>query len=142
MFNMVTIFILLLLFQIKHFVADYPLQTEYMLGKFKDRGWILPLLSHAGVHSFFTFMIASIFVTAWVALLLASFDLIVHFGMDRIKTSSRWLGKYKSLTATEYITANPTQKRHNRYFWWALGFDQAVHHLTHYAIIASIILLT
>lgn len=43
---MKTLFILLILFQIKHFVADYLLQGEYMLGKFKP-GWsfLKPLLS-------------------------------------------------------------------------------------------------
>jgi len=25
--------------------------------------------------------------------------------------------------------------RSNKYFWWALGLDQSVHHLTHYLII-------
>ena len=30
------IFILLVIFQFKHFIADYLLQNNYMLGKFKD----------------------------------------------------------------------------------------------------------
>lgn len=27
----------------------------------------------------------------------------------------------------------------NTYFWWALGLDQMVHHLTHYVFIAMIV---
>jgi hypothetical protein len=60
-----TIFLLLLLFQFKHFIADYPLQGEYMLGKFKDKGWMLPLFAHVGVHGAFTFII-SMFI--WICL--------------------------------------------------------------------------
>lgn len=33
-----------LLFQAKHFLADYPLQGRYMLGKFADgKEFVLPL---------------------------------------------------------------------------------------------------
>ena len=31
------IFVLLFAFQMKHFLADYPLQNVYMLGKFKEK---------------------------------------------------------------------------------------------------------
>ncbi len=49
--------VLLVVFQLKHFMADYPLQNEYMLGKFKAKGWFAPLALHAGVHSLFTCVI-------------------------------------------------------------------------------------
>ncbi len=160
------VFVLLLVYQLKHFLADYPMQTSYMLGKFKDKGWVLPLAAHAGIHAMFTFGIAeytlmatrehpSLFVVPFV---LAAFDFAVHFTMDRIKAAPKLMGRWKALSATEYFAANITatkvtiqgaenavsnaQKRirNNTWFWYALGFDQMVHHLTHYAVIAYLVL--
>ena len=121
-----------------------------MLGKFKPGwGWILPLAAHAGVHGVATFLIALCFKPKsafWIAL----FDMVVHFTMDRIKASPNLLGRYKALSANEMkniLSYMPTlapqefqakfgdQLKANVYFWWCLGLDQGVHHLTHYAII-------
>lgn len=121
---METLFLLLVLFQIKHFIADYPLQTGYMLGKLQRTNWVLPLLSHASVHSVFTFVISVLFVPVQLALFLAIADLILHFVIDRLKASPDIGGRF-----------NPTQS----YFWWALGLDQMAHHLTHYIFIYIII---
>lgn len=118
--------VLLFIFQIKHFLADYLFQGKYMLGKFKGgTEWILPLLAHASVHAAFTFVISFIFVQKLsTAFCLSVLDLVIHFLMDRIKASPNLLGRFK-----------PDSK----YFWWALGFDQMVHHLTHYFIIIYLI---
>ena len=156
-----TIFILLILFQLKHFIADYPLQGKYMLGKFKGgKDWILPLLCHVAVHGLFTFIIVSLYKPN-DALLLAMLDMSIHFIMDRIKASPDMLGRYKPLTKEEYIHIQTELPRYigftrnndtiktregfyrqlkgNTYFWWALGLDQGVHHLTHYLIIYLIV---
>lgn len=160
------IYLLLVLYQIKHFVCDYPLQGRYMLGKFKGGNeWILPLAAHAGVHGVATFLIALCYKPRsafWIAL----FDMVIHFTMDRIKASPNLLGRFKALSGAEYvklmveladeecgikdgglktpqdfqtyggkILAIKAKFRANVYFWWALGLDQGVHHLTHYAII-------
>ncbi len=112
------IFTLLIAFQIKHFLADYPFQTTYMLEKVRDKAWFFPLLSHAAVHAFFTLVIVCIVdVNLWW---LALVDLVIHFTMDRIKASKKMLNRFPP---------------DNKFFWWALGFDQMVHHLTHYFII-------
>lgn len=133
------VFVLLLAFQAKHFLADYPLQRRWMLGKFKDDwGFLLPLLAHVSVHALGTFLIACWFGVG-KALGLALFDAVVHFAMDRIKASKKYLGRFKSLTAETAPSATPQQWRHNDYFWWSLGLDQMVHHLTHYAIIWYIV---
>lgn len=152
------IFILLLVYQIKHFLADYPLQTPYMLKKFlPNAGFFWPLCAHAGIHAAFTLVIASVFFVyvgfefpIIFILGIAYFDFIIHFVMDRIKASPNMLGRYKPLSANEFpsiivwagCSGNSTESirareklRHNKYFWWALGLDQAVHHLTHYTII-------
>lgn len=153
---MTAIFILLVLYQIKHFVADYPLQTPYMLGKFKSgTEWILPLLAHVGVHGAMTAFIC-LFFKPELAIPLTLFDMTVHFIMDRIKASPALLGRFQALNKDSYISAqrmkagldgldqtNNTilinlgkkQLKSNVYFWWSLGLDQGVHHLTHYAII-------
>jgi len=153
---MMSLFVLLVIYQFKHFIADYPLQGKFMLGKFKGgKDWILPLLAHVGVHALFTATIALI-VRPKIALQLALLDATIHFIMDRIKASPNLLGRYKALSAAEYAEAakiatgvfpikwawmHPdtldieknkaaTRIKHNTYFWWALGLDQLVHHLT------------
>lgn len=145
-------FTLLILFQLKHFLADYPLQFEFMLGKFKDKGWFLPLFWHAFVHSVFTYHIVGIFLivnnspnysyTAFACMLI---DLVAHFVIDRVKASPKMLGRFKALSALEWKSLNvhpsftdkdrSDAKRSNKYFWWSLGADQMAHHLTHYLII-------
>lgn len=119
------IIILLVLFQYKHFVADYPLQNAYMLGKFKLEGWERPLAAHAGVHALFTFVIV-LYFNPLLALPLAIIDFLVHGIVDRLKAHPHIGGRYK-----------PEQPQ----FWWCLGADQMAHHLTHYALIFLIVTL-
>ena len=148
---------LCVVFQFKHFIADYPLQNAYMLGKFKRKGWMLPLLAHSSVHGVFTFAITyGITLNAVLALWLSLFDILVHGCMDRIKASPSLLGRFKALSQGEYRMALEykaidekmgrgvdhlldAQIKGNTYFWWALGFDQLVHHLTDIAIIYFIV---
>ncbi len=123
-----TIVLLFVLFQLKHFVADYPLQTQYMLGKFKDDGWEKPLLAHVGVHAVFTFLITCYF-GVWHAVLFALFDAITHFVMDRFKADKRYLGRFTALSKDTYMSATDEQKRSNWWFWQAHGGDQLFHTL-------------
>jgi hypothetical protein len=159
-----TIFILLVIFQIKHFLADYPLQGKYMLQKFKEKGWALPLAAHAGVHALFTLIIAGVCwkcagLIWWfcpiIAIPYALFDFTVHFTMDRIKASPKMMGRWKALSGGEVkgvqeilssdketlLTKKSAKEllQNNTYFWWALGFVQMVHHLTHYIIILFLV---
>ena len=131
------IFRLLLAFQAKHFLADYPLQRRYMLGKFRDDwGFFLPLLAHASVHGCMTAWICGcVLGFKPIIFLPALFDVVIHATMDRIKAAKRYLGRFKPLTADTAPTATEAQWRSNDFFWWSLGLDQGVHHLTHYAII-------
>lgn len=114
------IFILLVVFQIKHFIADFPLQFPYMLRKF-SAGWdfLLPLTLHSAVHATFTLCICLLTRPAlwWLAIL----DFVVHFTMDRIKSGPRYLGRFSDV--------------HRSAFWITFGVDQMVHHLTHLYII-------
>lgn len=155
------ILLLLFIFQIKHFVADFPLQNKYMLGKFKEKGWILPLTAHSGVHAVFTFIISLCFVGLYVSILLGVMDFVIHFTMDRIKASPKMLGRFKAINEFEYASYQKRIDRSfkegaiydvseaetdlhyrmesNKKFWWSLGLDQMVHHLTHYIIIMFLI---
>ena len=45
---MLKFLLLAVIYQVKHFLADYPLQTPYMLQKFKEQDWETPLAAHAG----------------------------------------------------------------------------------------------
>ena len=157
MSNTQIVLTLCVVFQFKHFIADYPLQGSYMLGKFKRDGWLLPLLAHASVHGLFTFAITyGITLNALLALWLSLFDILVHGAMDRIKASPDLLGRFKALSSAEYTwlkeledidkkLGHPKDRliehqfRNNVLFWWSLGFDQLVHHLTDIAIIYFII---
>lgn len=137
--NMSKLFVLLILYQIKHFIADYPLQGKYMLGKFKP-GWdfLGPLAAHCTVHGLFTYLIA-MFAGYDNALNLSIIDFSAHFIMDRIKASPKYLGRFKPLTAETYVKADKKALRSNVLFWWSLGLDQMVHHLTHYYLIAKMV---
>lgn len=155
---MTAIFILLIVFQLKHWLADYPLQRPWMLGKFKPGlGFVLPLTAHAAVHAAFTWSIASLFLLdrhrpEWLPMVLASIDFVVHFTVDRVKASPNLLGRWKPLTPDQYtamasvLNGKPAgapfpvevakdRMRGNTLFWWALGADQGMHHLTHYFLI-------
>lgn len=122
---MLTVFLLLIAFQLKHFICDYPLQTQYMLGKMKSTGWFKPLAAHSAVHS-----IGTIFIVSWInpilAIVLGVVDFILHFIVDRIKASPTMGGRWK-----------PEQPQ----FWWALGADQMTHHIINYIFIFLIISL-
>lgn len=119
-----TTFILLIIFQVKHFICDFPLQREYMLKK-TTASWafVPPLALHSGVHASFTLMILIWFNPAlWY---FALYDFAIHFVMDRIKSGPKYLGRFND--------------KDRPGFWNALGFDQMVHHLTHYSIVWMII---
>jgi len=132
-----TVFTLLIVFQAKHFLADFVIQLfrKDGMAKFNANGWVWPLTKHAGDHAilsgiitFFTLMYFQIdiqTVMIW-SLICLSIDFVIHFTMDRIKASPSMLGRYKDMN--------------NKPYWMCLGFDQTVHHLTHYAIIAMIII--
>lgn len=130
---MLTTFLLLIVFQLKHFICDYPLQTQYMLSKMKATNWVKPLAAHAGVHAIGTFIVAYYFLNLSYyldnivfATALAIADFVLHFIVDRIKASPTMGGRWK-----------PEQPQ----FWWALGADQMTHHIINYIFIFVIISL-
>jgi len=131
--------LLCLVFETKHLLADFVVQTKYMLGKFNAVGWAGPLAAHCGLHAGMTLVIALWFNPAlwW----LAALDFAIHFAMDWFKASPRMLGRYKYLCPSEHATASAEQKRADKLFWVTLGFDQYIHHLTNFLIVALLITL-
>ena len=107
----------LIVFLFKHLFADFLAQTTWMaLGKEQPRGWVAPLLAHVGVHAAATAVIFAVLAPAYVWM--AAVDFAVHFGIDRTKgLLNRSFGN------------DPTKSG----FWWLLGIDQTLHHLTHLA---------
>jgi len=105
--------------------------------KFNRTGWVWPLAKHAGDHAIFSGIIAVSTlwffgvglqtIVLWTAICFFT-DFAIHFTMDRIKASPNLWGRYKDMNNAPY--------------WMCLGLDQAVHHLTHYALIAMIIIQT
>lgn len=145
---MIEVFVLLTIYQVKHLIADYPLQNKYKLGKFKSSGWVLPLSTHCLVHAGFTMVITYVYVCfgpitesrvnlVWQ---LPVLDFTLHFIMDRIKASPSLLGRFQTLSKDQ-MRAGPSKKalRSNTLFWYSLGLDQMVHHLTHYLIILILV---
>lgn len=127
--------ILAIVYQLKHFLADYVFQTDYMLKKGNlDWSFFAPLFSHTLVHGGMTFLIAWFFLhnLKW-ALILMAFDTFIHFVMDRLKASPRYLGRFQLQPSGS--------SRENHLFWVTFGFDQMIHHLTHLCIIAAMLYL-
>lgn len=136
------IFFVWSLFEVKHYLADFVFQTEYMLRKFRP-GWefVLPLASHCAVHAVFTLGILLYFKPHLWYLCLAEF--VIHFVMDRIKASPKLLGQFDALSKREWKAMQEhadcpgcaNDKVSNKFFWFSLGFDQMIHNLTYLAIV-------
>lgn len=110
---------------VKHYVADFVLQTDWMArGKEQARGWLSPLAAHVGCHTAATLLVALVVAPRlwWLALV----DGAIHFGVDRGKTLVGRLGRW-----------TPAQVQ----FWWLLGFDQMLHGLTDIGLAAAFLSL-
>lgn len=115
---------LVAVFAVKHVVADFVLQTNWIArGKERVDGWTLPLLAHVGLHGAFTLalMLAVKPAMWWLALA----DLGIHAVIDRGKSLvSHWGGWTPG----------------NEKFWWLLGLDQGLHQLTNVGLVAAVTL--
>ncbi len=120
------IFLLLIIFQLKHFLGDYVFQTAWMVkGKsIPGLGFVFPLSVHVFIHASLTLVIVIIVdISLWYLFL---FDFVAHFVLDRLKSGPRYFGRFTDFNKQS--------------FWIPFGFDQMGHHLTHYTIILWIYL--
>lgn len=105
--------------QIKHFICDYPLQTSYQLynkGTYGHPGGII----HSGLHALFTlpiFLVVTPTFALGAAIIVGEF--LIHYHVDWAKSQ---------INKRYHLQAN------QRAFWWSIGADQLIHHLTYIAI--------
>lgn len=126
--------ILLVLFQVKHYIADYPLQFPYMYeNKGKDKGWFIALSNHALVHACFAMLISLLYL------------MITHFDFGVITNIGIMFGiglfDYTTHMFTDRWKATKKEGPADGSFWRNLGKDQMIHHLVGIAIITFLVWL-
>ena len=115
-----SVVLILGLFIIKHFIADYPLQhaRHYTVkGTYGEWGGI----EHALIHGAFTAVILAVFVPLDLVLKMTAVDVIIHYHVDWAKMN---VNRHFNWGATT----------HNE-FWISLGVDQLLHYLTYLGIV-------
>ncbi|MDP2154288.1 MAG: DUF3307 domain-containing protein [Methylotenera sp.] len=115
------IFEALLCLFIKHFICDFPLQAFPWMYKNKGAYGHVGGLVHATIHGAGTFIVLIYWLglSAWI---FALADMVAHYHIDWAKMN---------ISMKFDLKANNSE-----WFWILLGFDQLLHHLTYFAIIA------
>ena len=109
---------------IKHFVCDFPLQACAWMYRNKGTYGHMGGITHAMLHGFGTFTVLYFWlgIDAWV---FAVADTVIHYHIDWAKMN---------------VSVRFNLKADNsEWFWIMLGFDQLLHHLTYFAIVAAAI---
>lgn len=114
----------LLHMQVKHFLADFPLQTPYMLhnkGTYGHPGGFL----HAGLHGVMSIpALWALGAGPGLILALVAVEFVAHYHIDWAKEN-----------AVKRLGYSFT----DRGFWLFIGVDQLAHHMTLLALIAAAI---
>lgn len=116
-----TILFVILGLQTKHFLADFVLQTPYMLqsrSTYGHPGGILHGLVH-GLGSALVFLCVPVTLVWLLALILC--ETVVHYHIDWLK---------------DKISNKMKWAPENRDFWIAHGLDQLLHQATYIAMVA------
>jgi len=110
---------IILMLTIKHFVADFAIQTDWMIA---EKGYYGKIggIAHAAVHGIFTTAVIVVFNPV-VAIPWGFIDFVVHYHIDWAKMK---IGLKYGYT--------PADKQ----FWFWIGMDQMLHYFT-YILIAS-----
>ncbi len=118
---------LLILFQLKHYYADFVIQT-YMQ-TVKKGVWLHPCgISHSLDHVWTTLLVLLVFsmihsISATTILFIGAVEGIIHYVIDFTKV------KYGNKDMTKPI------------FWNQFGLDQLAHQITYILIVAYLLLL-
>lgn len=108
-------------FQLKHFLCDFVLQTSY---QFKNKGYYGHPggLVHAGLHGIGSIPALLVFtqVPATIAMLVVG-EMIVHYHTDWLK---------------EQIDRRMNWTYEHAPYWFIFGGDQVVHQFTYIGIVA------
>lgn len=114
----------LVILEVKHFVCDYPLQTVYQVtnkGTYGHPGGII----HSGLHVLGTstaFLVITPTLAVGAGILIGEF--LLHYHID-------W-------TKDQVMRRNGLTAKDSR-FWWTIGVDQMLHHLTYVGIAAILV---
>lgn len=111
--------VILALLLVKHFFADFVLQSRYQLhnkGLYGHWGGIL----HAFIHAIGTMIVFIIFGDWRAAVLLGLVDGLVHYHVDWLKAQ---INQQYDLTVQ------------HKGFWMVLGCDQLLHQLTYVGLV-------
>jgi hypothetical protein len=108
----------MIIFAVKHVIADFVLQTSWMAtGKDAKKGWALPLLVHCAIHgALATAILLALAPKFWF---LGLVDFVVHLIIDRAKG---------------FCVSHFNVTMEHQWFWWLIGIDQALHHLTGFGL--------
>jgi hypothetical protein len=112
----------MLILTVKHVIADFLLQNTWMaMGKDAKTGWALPLFVHCTIHGVMaTVTFAALAPRFWYFGLV---DFVIHITIDRAKG---WCVAHFNVTNDK------------KWFWWLIGIDQALHHLTDFGFALAI----
>lgn len=115
------LFYALLWLFVKHFVCDFPLQAFSWLYLNKGTYGHAGGLVHAAIHAVGTFIVLAFWLGthAWIYALA---DAVIHYHIDWAK-----------MNANKKLNLKPDS---SEWFWILLGFDQLLHHLTYFVIVA------
>ena len=119
------ILLLLTLLAIKHFVADFLIQTPTMIAE-KGRYGAIGGLEHAGIHGIGTAIVMYPFLYSDALIISFIFGLIdatIHYHVDWAK-----MNMSKGLTTADHK------------FWIWFGADQLLHSLTYIGLVAILVL--
>ena len=115
------VLLVILILEIKHFFADYPLQTTWMV---QNKGtWGHPAgIVHAGIHAVLTTLAFFVITpTLLIGLAIVVGEFLLHYHIDVTKEFFMRRSKFSAADGP---------------FWVLLGLDQLAHHLTYVAIAA------
>lgn len=115
-----SLLLLMLLFQVKHLLADFVMQSEWIVrtkGQYGRPGGLV----HAGLHAVFTAGVLLLSpLSLGMIIVIALAEMAVHYHIDWSK--DRLLKRMKT---------NPTEWR----YWVLTGLDQFAHQATYIAIL-------
>ena len=114
---------------IKHFVADYFLQTTWMISQKADYGKPGGLV-HATEHGVLTWLVLAALGFGWLSLLMAVVDTVIHYHIDWAKSNY--------LRGNFAFSLMPKDQSDPQY-WWAMGMDQFAHYMTYVFIVWLIV---
>ena len=121
---LLTVMVLLIGLELKHFIADYAAQTNLMMAGKADLlhpgGYL-----HAGVHILGTLLVLLLVMPPlWLIAVILAAEFVLHYALDYAKVHYS-----RGITAAERPKA----------YWMLHGLDQLFHQLTYAAILYAVV---